>query len=80
MLFLGEDFVGEVIKVRLNATLSQNVVIYIVEVSTDTVSGRLLPYLTANAKFEVSNIEETYFNGSKCGSKVEAKKRTSNTS
>ncbi|MBP9839352.1 MAG: efflux RND transporter periplasmic adaptor subunit [Proteobacteria bacterium] len=57
--FPGEDFIGEVIKVRLNATLSQNVVIYIVEVSTDNSSGRLLPYLTANAKFEVSNIEDT---------------------
>lgn len=49
--FPGEKFVGKVHKVRLNATLSQNVVTYVVEVQTDNSSGRLLPYLTANVKF-----------------------------
>jgi len=49
--FPGEKFVGVVHKVRLNATLSQNVVTYVVEVQTDNSSGRLLPYLTANVKF-----------------------------
>lgn len=49
--FPGEKFVGRVHKVRLNATLSQNVVTYVVEVQTDNSSGRLLPYLTANVKF-----------------------------
>jgi len=45
-------FRGQVGKVRLNATMTQNVVTYTVEVNTDNVDGRLLPYLTANARFE----------------------------
>ena len=49
--FPGRRFRGEVLKVRLNATMSQNVVTYIVEVDTDNRSGKLLPYLTANVKF-----------------------------
>ncbi len=52
--FPGEVFQGEVGKVRLNATMTQNVVTYTVEVITDNSSGKLLPYLTANAKFLVS--------------------------
>lgn len=44
-------FYGEVHKIRLNATMSQNVVTYVVEVSTDNSSGKLLPYLTASVKF-----------------------------
>jgi HlyD family secretion protein len=48
-----EVFQGEVGKVRLNATMTQNVVTYTVEVITDNSSGKLLPYLTANAKFIV---------------------------
>jgi len=44
-------FQGEVRKVRLNASMTQNVVTYTVEVSTDNRDGRLLPYLTANVKF-----------------------------
>ena len=51
--FPGEKFFGKVNKVRLNATMSQNVVTYIVEVSTDNSSGKLLPYLTANLSFIV---------------------------
>ncbi|MFZ5448176.1 MAG: efflux RND transporter periplasmic adaptor subunit [Thermodesulfobacteriota bacterium] len=47
----GEIFQGEVGKVRLNATMTQNVVTYTVEVNTDNSSGKLLPYLTANVKF-----------------------------
>ncbi len=50
----GEVFKGEVGKVRLNATMTQNVVLYTVEVLTDNSSGRLLPYLTANVLFEVA--------------------------
>ncbi|MCU0573940.1 MAG: efflux RND transporter periplasmic adaptor subunit [Syntrophobacteraceae bacterium] len=49
--FPEETFEGTVGKVRLNATLTQNVVSYIVEVNTDNASGRLLPYLTANTRF-----------------------------
>jgi len=44
-------FAGKVHKIRLNATMSQNVVTYVVEVSTDNSDGKLLPYLTANVKF-----------------------------
>ena len=52
--FPGETFRGTVKKVRLNASVSQNVVTYTVEVSTDNPGGRLLPYLTANAQFELA--------------------------
>jgi HlyD family secretion protein len=50
----GEVFRGEVGKVRLNATMTQNVVTYTVEVITDNSGGKLFPYLTANVQFEVS--------------------------
>jgi HlyD family secretion protein len=50
----GEVFLGEVGKVRLNANMTQNVVTYTVEVTTDNSSGKLLPYLTANVQFEMS--------------------------
>jgi HlyD family secretion protein len=50
----GQVFHGEVGKIRLNATMTQNVVTYTVEVITDNSDGRLLPYLTANVQFELS--------------------------
>lgn len=53
--FPGETFRGSVEKIRLNATMTQNVVTYTVEVGTDNSSGKLLPYLTANVRFEVSD-------------------------
>lgn len=49
--FGGENFQGEVRKVRLNATMTQNVVTYTVEIVTDNADLKLLPYLTANVKF-----------------------------
>jgi HlyD family secretion protein len=52
--FPGESFRGEVGKVRLNASMTQNVVTYTVEIITDNTGGRLLPYLTANVRFELS--------------------------
>jgi HlyD family secretion protein len=52
--FPDEVFQGEVGKVRLNASMTQNVVTYTVEVITDNSNGRLLPYLTANVQFEMS--------------------------
>lgn len=52
--FPDEVFHGTVGKVRLNATMTQNVVTYPIVVETDNSSGRLLPYLTANAQFEVA--------------------------
>jgi len=48
-----DTFEGTVRKVRLNAAMTQNVVTYTVEVSTDNSSGKLLPYLTANAQIEI---------------------------
>ncbi|MCX5882413.1 MAG: efflux RND transporter periplasmic adaptor subunit [Deltaproteobacteria bacterium] len=55
--FPGETFRGEVGKVRLNASMSQNVVTYTVEVITDNSNGRLLPYLTANVQFELDHLD-----------------------
>ena len=53
--FPGETFKGEVGKVRLNASMTQNVVTYTVEIITDNSNGRLLPYLTANVEFEIES-------------------------
>lgn len=52
--FPNEVFRGEVGKVRLNASMTQNVVTYTVEIITDNSNGRLLPYLTANVQFELN--------------------------
>lgn len=49
-----ETFHGTVVQIRLNATMTQNVVTYTVVVNADNTSGKLLPYLTANLHFEVS--------------------------
>lgn len=54
----GEVFHGEVSKIRLNASMTQNVVTYTVEITTDNSSGRLLPYLTANIQFEVTRRQD----------------------
>jgi HlyD family secretion protein len=45
-------FKGKVGKIRLDATMTQNVVTYTVEVNTDNSNGKLLPYLTANLQFQ----------------------------
>jgi HlyD family secretion protein len=55
--FSGETFTGKVSRVRLNAQMTQNVVTYTVEVTTDNSSGKLLPYLTANVLFETGRRE-----------------------
>jgi HlyD family secretion protein len=49
----GETFHGKVTQIRMNATMTQNVVTYTVVVTTDNPDGKLLPYLTANVQFEV---------------------------
>ena len=49
----GAVFPGKVGKIRLNATMTQNVVTYTVEVDTDNSGGKLFPYLTANVTFIV---------------------------
>jgi HlyD family secretion protein len=54
----GMTFQGEVGKIRLNATMTQNVVTYTVEVNTDNADGKLLPYLTANLKFMVAERQD----------------------
>jgi HlyD family secretion protein len=50
-------FKGEVGQIRLNATMTQNVVTYTVVVNTPNPDGKLLPYLTANLLFEVTQRE-----------------------
>jgi len=51
-------FKGTVGKIRLNATMTQNVVTYNVEVNTKNDDGKLLPYLTANARFITGRRED----------------------
>ncbi len=51
----GETFHGKVIKMRYNATMTQNVVTYIVEIGTDNPGEKLNPYTTANVQFEVAD-------------------------
>jgi HlyD family secretion protein len=55
----GETFEGKVLQIRLNGQNTQNVVTYTVVVATDNPplpdypNGKILPYMTANLKFEV---------------------------
>lgn len=49
----GDTFHGKVAQIRLNATMTQNVVTYTVVVETDNSDLRILPYLTANLRFEI---------------------------
>jgi len=57
--FPNQTFTGEVRKVRLNATMTQNVVTYTAEIATDNPDKRLLPYLTANVRFIVEEARDT---------------------
>jgi len=54
----GEIFEGRVAKVRLNATQTQNVVTYTVEVETPNDNAALLPYLTANVQFKIGHLHD----------------------
>jgi HlyD family secretion protein len=54
----GRTFTGAVGKIRLNATMTQNVVTYTVEVHTENPDGALLPYLTANVQFQVAELKD----------------------
>lgn len=58
--FPDEVFRGEVEQVRLNASMTQNVVTYTVVVAVDNSNMRLLPYLTANVQFEVSKAADVF--------------------
>ncbi len=51
-------FVGEVLQVRLNATMTQNVVTYTVVVTTENKDMKLLPYMTASLQFEIERHED----------------------
>jgi HlyD family secretion protein len=51
----GRVFKGRVGQVRLNATMTQNVVTYTVEVDTNNDDGKLLPYLTTNVQFVIGH-------------------------
>ncbi len=54
-----ETFFGEVLQVRLNATMTQNVVTYTVVVTTENKdNAELLPYMTANLQFEIDRHED----------------------
>lgn len=53
--FPGREFRGTVGKIRLNASMNQNVVTYTVEVNVENPDQSLLPYLTANARFILAN-------------------------
>lgn len=57
--FPGQSFKGTVQLVRFNASMTQNVVTYPVEILIDNSDGKLLPYLTANAKFEVARADNS---------------------
>jgi HlyD family secretion protein len=52
--FPNDLFSGKVKQVRLNASMTQNVVTYTVVVATDNSDLKLLPYLTADVSFEVN--------------------------
>jgi len=51
--FPGEFFKGVVRQIRLNASMTSNVVLYTVVVTAANDDLRLLPYLTADVRFEV---------------------------
>ncbi|MGW8256684.1 MAG: efflux RND transporter periplasmic adaptor subunit [Thermoguttaceae bacterium] len=51
--FPKQEFHGKVSQIRLNAKMSQNVVVYTVVVTTDNSNLKLLPYLTANLRFQI---------------------------
>ncbi len=51
--FPNDVFHGTVTKIRYNASMTQNVVLYTVEITTDNSELKLIPYLTADVKFEV---------------------------
>ncbi len=52
--FPGREFEGTVGKVRLNATMTQNVVLYTVEINVENPDRTLLPYLTASVRFRLN--------------------------
>lgn len=53
-----ENFTGTVNKIRPNATMSSNVVTYIVEVDIENPERKLLPYMSANVNFIVKEVKD----------------------
>lgn len=53
-----ESFSGTVNKIRPNATMSSNVVTYIVEVDIENPERKLLPYMSANVNFIVKEVKD----------------------
>lgn len=56
--FPDDVFEGVVVQIRLNATMTQNVVTYTVVVANDNRDLKLLPYLTADVKFIVQRLRD----------------------
>lgn len=56
--FPEREFTGSVSRIRLNASMSSNVVTYTVEVATENPDSILLPYLTANVRFVLAESPE----------------------
>lgn len=52
-----QTFRGTVFRIRPNASMTQNVVTFTVEIAADNAERRLRPYLTANVRFEVNRRE-----------------------
>ncbi len=52
-----ENFKGVVNKIRPNATMSSNVVTYIVEIDIENPERKLLPYMSANANFIIKEVK-----------------------
>lgn len=58
--FSGRKFKGTVDKIRLDATMTSNVVTYIVEIDVPNPDKLLIPYLTANVQFVVEDIRNSF--------------------
>ena len=56
--FPGKEFEGTVDKIRLNATMTSNVVTYIVEITAPNPDNTLIPYLTTNTRFIVKTFKD----------------------
>ena len=52
--FPRDVFRGKITQIRLNATMTQNIVTYTVVVALDKPDRRLMPYMTASVKFEIA--------------------------
>jgi len=57
--FPDQQFTGAVTQIRLNASMSQNVVTYTVVATVDNRDSQLLPYMTANVDFLVEERPQT---------------------